>query len=354
MLIQRLRPWQDCGADRCSVLAPGLDLLRNERDLADPARSQPLAPEPVGGQQLLQRPAVRSARRCPRHRRQTRRSANPPWRGGTDCSRPASGRPARPAPGQLSISSSGVSHTVSASGMPRSLGVGERQALFDGEGEPSAGRQRPAISPEAARPCPRKASIVSSRSTTSNGPGGMRGDPRDLEATGKVARALPGDVDGAGAVVHPQIGAAQLPGDEPSRPGDSAAEVEHRDPGCDAGPARQGPNLAGAHEALLLDELAGGIRRHAGSLEGPDERRALVLPHGCPTADTEPSPRRSAGAAGTSRSRRAGCHPRPGRLARRASCGMSQSTRAGRGCSLQPANATRPRLRRTAPPATPS
>ena len=43
---------------------------------------------------------------------------------------------------------------------------------------------------------------------------------------------------------------------------------------------RQGPDLSGAHEALLLDELAGGVRRHAGSLQGLDERSALVLLHG--------------------------------------------------------------------------
>ena len=107
-----------------------------------------------------------------------------------------------------------------------------------------------------------------------------RGDPRDLEATGKAAGALARDLDGAGAGVHPQIGAAQLPGDEPPGPGDAAAQVEHGDPGRDAGPARQRPDLAGAHEALLLDELAGGVRRHAGSPQGLDERSALVLLHG--------------------------------------------------------------------------
>ena len=43
---------------------------------------------------------------------------------------------------------------------------------------------------------------------------------------------------------------------------------------------RQRPDLSGEHEALLLDELAGGVRRHAGSLESLDERSPLVLPHG--------------------------------------------------------------------------
>ena len=55
-----------------------------------------------------------------------------------------------------------------------------------------------------------------------------------------------------------------------NRPG--PATPQHRsstdDPGRDAGPARQGPDLPGAHEALLPDELAGGVRRHAGSPQG--------------------------------------------------------------------------------------
>jgi hypothetical protein len=31
----------------------------------------------------------------------------------------------------------------------------------------------------------------------------------------------------------------------------------------------------------LLDELAGGVRGRAGSLQGPEERSALILVHGC-------------------------------------------------------------------------
>ena len=124
--------------------------------------------------------------------------------------------------------------------------------------------------------------MVSSRSTTSNGPGGTGGIRETSKRQGRSPSALARDVDGAGAEVHPQIGATQLPSDEPPRPGNSAAQVQHGDPGGNAGPTRQGPNLAGAHEALLLDELARGIRRHAGSLERLDERSALVLLHGCP------------------------------------------------------------------------
>ena len=54
-------------------------------------------------------------------------------------------------------------------------------------------------------------------------------------------------------------------------------------PGAMPASTRQRPDLAGAHEALLLDELAGGVRRHAGSLQGLDERCALVLLHGFST-----------------------------------------------------------------------
>ena len=43
---------------------------------------------------------------------------------------------------------------------------------------------------------------------------------------------------------------------------------------------RENANLPGAHETLLLDELPGGICRHAGPLESPRERSTLVLLHG--------------------------------------------------------------------------
>ena len=123
------------------------------------------------------------------------------------------------------------------------------------------------------------ASIVSSRSTTSNVPRRERRHPRDLEAAGQAARACACDVDGARAVVDSQVAAAQLPRDEPPRPGHSAAEVEHGHPAGDAGPLRQRADLPGAHEALLLDVLARGVGRLPGSLQGLDERNALVLPH---------------------------------------------------------------------------
>jgi hypothetical protein len=42
---------------------------------------------------------------------------------------------------------------------------------------------------------------------------------------------------------------------------------------------RQRPDFAGAHEALLFDELAGRERRDSGPLEGTHEGSALVLLH---------------------------------------------------------------------------
>ena len=100
-----------------------------------------------------------------------------------------------------------------------------------------------------------------------------------VKRQGTSPRALAGDGDGARAGVHSQVGAAQLAREEPPWPGDAAAQVQHRDPGADAGLHRQGPDLARAHEALLPDELAGGVRRHARAVQCPVERRAIVLPH---------------------------------------------------------------------------
>ena len=170
---------------------------------------------------------------------------------------------------QLSISSSGVSQTVSASGiLARSASVsGRPSSIVKANRPPVAERPRHLHKQRLLVRETRASSRAGApRRTARRGIGGIRAD---LEATGKIAGSLAGDVDGAGAEVHPQIGAAQLPSDEPSWPGDSAAQVQHRDPGAIAGPPRKGPNLSGAHEALLLDELAGGVRRHAGSLRGP-------------------------------------------------------------------------------------
>jgi hypothetical protein len=97
---------------------------------------------------------------------------------------------------------------------------------------------------------------------------------------------LTGEADGARAGVHAEVDAAQLPHQEPAGPADAAAQIQQRDPWADAGLNRQRPDLAGGHEALLPDELAGGVRRHPRVLKRPVERRAVVLPHGC---DDEPN-----------------------------------------------------------------
>ena len=102
---------------------------------------------------------------------------------------------------------------------------------------------------------------------------------RGGKATRQVARALAGDGDGARARVHAQVHAAQLPREETPGPADAAAQVQHADPGADADLHRQGPDLAGGHEALLLDELAGRVRRHSRAPQRPVERHAVVLAH---------------------------------------------------------------------------
>src|SRR4051812_7426593 len=75
-------------------------------------------------------------------------------------------------------------------------------------------------------------------------------DLRDGEATREVARALAGDGDGACAGVNSLIDAAQFAREEPPWPGDATAQVQHRDPGADAGLHAQSPDLSRGHEAL--------------------------------------------------------------------------------------------------------
>jgi hypothetical protein len=164
-------------------------------------------------------------------------------------------------------------------GHARSLPVRERQALFQREGEAPADRERIGYLPHQGFLVGKGEHGLEQEHHVERA-ARDRGDPRDLEATGKVTGALACDSDGAGAQIHPQIGATQFPRDEPAGPGNPATQVQHGDPACDAGPTRKVHDLAGAHQALLLDELARGVRRHPGSLQRLDERRALVLLHG--------------------------------------------------------------------------
>jgi hypothetical protein len=160
----------------------------------------------------------------------------------------------------------------------RPLGRRERGTLLEREGEPPAGRQRREyLADQGVLVFEGKHRLEQEDDIERAGWEGR--DLRSLEAAGQVARALAGDRDGARAGVHPQVGAAQLAREEPPRPGDAAAQVQHRDSGGDAGPHRQGPDLAGRHEALLPDELAGRVRRRACAVQRPVERRPVVLPH---------------------------------------------------------------------------
>ena len=101
-----------CAASPCQRLR----LLRNESELADPSFPQPVAPEPVGGQQLLQCPGpdLRGDVRASAANASINESATARWdRLQSSCQRTTSPTRSR----QVSISCSGVSQTVSASGM---------------------------------------------------------------------------------------------------------------------------------------------------------------------------------------------------------------------------------------------
>ena len=154
-----------------------------------------------------------------------------------------------------SISASGVSQTVSASG------ILSRSAAVSGGPSSIVKANRPPVGSAleiswSSVPLSGKASIVSSRSTTSNGPGGIGGMRETSKRQGGRRRA-PVRCRWRWRLGPPPGRSNPAPGDEPPGPGDSAAEVQYGHPGCDAGPHRQGADLCGAHEALLLDELAG-------------------------------------------------------------------------------------------------
>src|SRR6476620_4437108 len=256
-----------------------LRLLRNESELADPSFPQPVAPKPVRGEQLLESPgadlpgnvgSIGGERVDQRIRHGTMRP--------TAVIPPADNQP-DPLQAGEHLLQRGEPHGVGV-GHALALWLCEGQALLHGEGEPPAGVECSGY-------------LLKQRLLFGEGEHGLEqkhhveragrdwGDPRYLEAAGKVATALTRDANGARAEVHPQIGATQFPGDEPSGTRNSAAQVQHGDPGCDPGLTRQRQNLAGAHEALLLDELAGRLRRHAPWPEAPEERSAIVLLHGC-------------------------------------------------------------------------
>ena len=279
--IEPLEPPPD--GPRARLLHParrGADarpLSGHQRELADPPRVQPLDPQPVGGEQVGQRPAadlrgdgrgLRGVRVRQRLRRRAVRAA-------------VVRLPRDDEPGPLQRRGQLVER-----GEPDRVGVGHRRPLGRRQRRPSSsvkakrppGPSAAAIARTSAS-LSSTASIASSSSTTSNAPAGQRRRLRDREAARQVARLLAGDRDGARAEVHAQVAAAQLPREEPPGPGDAAADVQHADAGADAGPRRQGADLARGHEALLPDELARAVRRRADAVQRPVERRAVVLPH---------------------------------------------------------------------------
>ena len=212
----------------------GLD--RDDRELADPARRHPVAPEPMRRQQVVECAVAELAPRSRTARPGRRRSGRRRPAGASGCtpgsSRPpvrhwTAGRPARSA--------------VSARPCPR-----RASPLFClGEGWPSstvkANRppaRRAAETSRSSGSLSRNASMVSSSRTTSNGPLGTGGTrrPRTDRRVRRPARSLASSI-GAGIQVDAEVAATELRRDEPPGAGHTTAEVQHRDARSD--PARR-------------------------------------------------------------------------------------------------------------------
>ena len=167
-------------------------------------------------------------------------------------------------------------------GHARPLRLGQGQALLECERKPSAGR-------ESTRDCLDQRLLVTEgehRLEQQHGIERARGERwylHDHEPAREAAGALTRDSDGACTRVYADVAAAELPSQEPSRPGDSATQVENGDAGVDSRVSREGQDLGPAHEALLLDVLAGAESRLLGSPQGFGDRAALVLAHGLST-----------------------------------------------------------------------
>ena len=190
-------------------------LLRNKGDLADPPFPQPVAPQPVGGQQLIQgaAPDLSGDVRPVGGKRVVNESATARCELlKSACQRTTSPARSRPA----TISSKGVSQTVSASGIrSRSAAVRGRPSSSVNANRPPAG-SAPDTSPSSVS-LSANASMVSSSSTTSNGPGGI-GGIRDTSKRHGRSPARSRAMSMALALEStPRYAATQLASDEPSR-----------------------------------------------------------------------------------------------------------------------------------------
>ena len=148
----------------------------------------------------------------------------------------------------------GIGHALS-------LRLGEGRALFQREGEPPAGCERRRYLLKQRAPCRETRAwsrAAAPRRTARAGAAGSARPRSDREGR-RRARARSrwrSELASTPRYVQPSSRVMNRPG-----PADSAAQVQHGDAGARSRPDRQRPDLAGAHEALLLDELAGGVRR---------------------------------------------------------------------------------------------
>src|SRR5262249_5422814 len=141
-------------------------------------------------------------------------------------------------------------------GHERALRLGERLALLQREREAAAARERVRDSVDQGLLVAKGEHRLEQKDDVER-PRRKRRNVCDLEATVEPVGARARDLDRARARVDADVAAAELPREVPTRTGDAAAQVEHGDAPRDAGALAELPDLARAHEALLLDELAG-------------------------------------------------------------------------------------------------
>ena len=249
---------------------------RHQGELPDLLLVEPLDPEPLGGEQLIERPAAdlcgdvigaRGERVSQRLRHRAVRVAVVllPRDAETGPFQARGHLVERCEPDRV-----GVGHR-------RPLGRRERRPLLEREGEPPAGPSAAAIARTSAS-LSSKASIVSEQEHDVEGAAGRGWHVRGREAARQVAGALAGDGDGARAGIHAQVHAAQLTREETPGP----ATPQHRSSTVTRGrcrPAAPGPgSRRPSGRALLPDELAGRVRRHSRAAPGRGRARRASRP----------------------------------------------------------------------------